>query len=138
LNATVLILFNHDSRYRNPRFLLPRLIKAIKNNNVNFIKKIYNEEIIGDFSHAEDICNGIYLLIKKDKNPDKLILSSGKKTYINKIIRLFYKKIKNIKPNNKIKSQNNIIGNNQLARKTIGWKLKKNIIIAAKEIYKNY
>jgi len=138
LNATVLILFNHDSRYRNPRFLLPRLMKAIKNNNVNFIKKIYNEEIIGDFSHAEDICNGIYLLIKKDKNPDKLILSSGKKTYINKIIRLFYKKIKNIKPNNKIKSQNNIIGNNQLARKTIGWKLKKNIIIAAKEIYKNY
>jgi len=138
LNATVLILFNHDSRYRNPRFLLPRLIKAIKNNNVNFIKKIYNEEIIGDFSHAEDICNGIYLLIKKDKNPDKLILSSGKKTYINKIIKLFYKKIKYIKPNNKIKSQNNIIGNNQLAKKTIGWKLKKNIIVAAKEIYKNY
>jgi GDP-D-mannose dehydratase len=138
LNATVLILFNHDSRYRNPRFLLPRLIKAIKNNNVNFIKKIYNEGISGDFSHAEDICYGIFLLIKKDKNPNKLILSSGKKTYINKIIRLFYKKIKYIKPNNKIKSQNNIIGNNQLAKKTIGWKLKKNIIEAAKEIYKNY
>jgi GDPmannose 4,6-dehydratase len=138
LNATVLILFNHDSKFRNPRFLLPRLIKAVKKNNINFLKKIYYENICGDFSHAEDICNGIYLLIKKDKNPDKLILSSGKKTYINNIIKIFYKKIKYIKFNKDIKNKNNLIGNNKLAKKTIGWKIKKNIIIAANEIYKHY
>jgi GDPmannose 4,6-dehydratase len=135
LNATVLILFNHDSKFRNPRFLLPRLIKAVKKNNINFLKKIYYQNICGDFSHAEDICNGIYLLIKKDKNPDKLILSSGKKTYINNIIKIFYKKIKYIKFNKDIKNKNNLIGNNKLAKKTIGWKIKKNIIIAANEIY---
>ena len=138
LNATVLILFNHDSKYRNPRFLLPRLLKAIKKDNVNFIREIYNKNINGDFSHAEDICNGIYLLIKKDKNPDKLILSSGKRTYINKIIKIFYKRIKYIKLNKKIRFQKALIGNNQLAKKIIGWKLKKNIVKAAKDIYKNY
>jgi GDPmannose 4,6-dehydratase len=138
LNATVLILFNHDSKFRNPRFLLPRIIKAVKKKNINFLKKIYHQNICGDFSHAEDICNGIYLLIKKDKNPDKLILSSGKKTYINNIIKIFYKKIKYIKFNKDIKNKNNLIGNNKLAKKTIGWKIKKNIIVAANEIYKHY
>ena len=135
LNATVLILFNHDSKYRNSRFLLPRLIKAIKKKNVKFIKEIYHQNISGDFSHAEDICNGIYLLIKKNKNPDKLILSSNKRSYINRIIRLLYKNIINIKSDKKIKSRNSLIGDNRKAKKIIGWKLKKNIIHAAKEIY---
>jgi len=138
LNATVLILFNHDSKFRNPRFLLPRLIKAIKKNNINFLKEIYHQNISGDFSHAEDICNGIYLLIKKNKNPDKLILSSGKRTYINKIIKKFNKKINFAKFKKKIKNQNIIIGNNRLAKKIIGWKINKNVIKAANEIYKNY
>lgn len=139
LNATVLILFNHDSKYRNTRFLLPRLMEAIKNNNNSFLKKIYYENISGDFSHAHDICMGIYLLIKKNKNPDKLILSSGNRTYINDIIEIFYKKIKNlIKADKKIKNQKNLIGNNNLAKRIIGWKPKKNIIIAAKEIYNSF
>ena len=30
LNASIVILFNHDSKYRNKRFLLPRLIKSIR------------------------------------------------------------------------------------------------------------
>jgi GDPmannose 4,6-dehydratase len=138
LNATVLILFNHDSKFRNPRFLLPRLIRAVKENNINFLKEIYHQNISGDFSHAEDICNGIYLLIKKNKNPDKLILSSGKRTYINKIIKKFNKKINFAKFKKKIKNQNIIIGNNRLAKKIIGWKINKNVIKAANEIYKNY
>jgi GDP-D-mannose dehydratase len=138
LNATVLILFNHDSKFRNPRFLMPRLIKAIKENNINFLKEIYHQNISGDFSHADDICNGIYLLIKKNKNPDKLILSSGKRTYINRIIEKFNKKINFGKLKKKIKNQNIIIGNNQLAKKIIGWKINKNIIKAANEIYKSY
>jgi GDPmannose 4,6-dehydratase len=136
LNATILILFNHDSKYRNPRFLLPRLMKAIKKNNINFLREIYHQNISGDFSHAEDICNGIYLLIKKDKNPDKLILSSGKRTYINNIIKIFNEKIKYTKLNKNFKKNYNLIGSNQLAKRIIGWKIKKNIIKATNEIYK--
>ncbi len=138
LNATVLILFNHDSKYRNKRFLLPRIIKAIKINNIKFLKNIYAQNISGDFSHAEDICYGIYLLIKKNQNPDKLILCSGKRTHINKIIILLFKKFnKNVKLIKKY-NKNNVIGNNKLAKKIINWSPKKNIIKAAKEIYTNY
>ena len=36
LNANIVILFNHDSKYRNSRFLLPRLIKAIKKKIILF------------------------------------------------------------------------------------------------------
>jgi GDP-D-mannose dehydratase len=136
LNLTVLILFNHDSKYRSARFLLPRLIKAIKKKQISFIKKIYNENISGDFSHAEDICNGIYLLIKKNINPDKLILSSGKRFYINNIIRLFLKKKDYMKFGVKIKKNKNLIGSNKLAKKILGWEPRKNIIYAANEIYK--
>ncbi len=134
LNATVLILFNHDSIFRNKRFLLPRLIKSIKNKNFKFIKQIYKNNINGDFSHADDICEAIYLLIKKDINPDKLILSSGKRSYINNTIEYYFPKFKS----QKIKTLNNksIIGNNSKAKKILKWKLKKTHLDAVKDLFK--
>ncbi len=137
LNASVVILFNHDSIYRNPRFLLPRLIKAIKQKNYNFLKRIYYANISGDFSHAEDICNGIYKLIKKDCNPDKIILSSGKKTYINTIIEYFIPKFKSKIDVEKINFSKSSIGNNLKAIKILNWKIKKSFLDAAKELYKS-
>jgi GDP-D-mannose dehydratase len=136
LNASVIILFNHDSIYRNPRFLLPRLVNAIKRKNYTFLKKIYYANISGDFSHAEDICYGIYKLIKKDCNPDKLILSSGKKTYINSIIEYFVPKFKSKIDNKKLNFSRSNVGNNQKAIKILNWKIRKSILDAAKELYK--
>ena len=81
-----MILFNHDSVLRNKKFLLPRIIKAIKNKNQKFLNYIYKENIIEDFSHADDICKAIFLLIEKKIFIDNLILSSSKKTKINSII----------------------------------------------------
>ena len=89
---TNLILFNHDSALRNDKFLLPRIVLAIKNKNQIFLNNIYKENIIRDFSHAEDICRAIYLLIKKNIHFDNLILSSSKKTKINTIINYLLKK----------------------------------------------
>ena len=138
LNASILILFNHDAKYRNSRFLFPRLMQAIKSNNLKFIKKIYEENISEDFSHANDICNAIYLLIKKNKNPDKLILSSGKVTKINNIINLYYKKRGNLFRYLKTKKDKKpLIGNNLKARNLLDWSLKKNSVDVAREIYKN-
>tara|TARA_Y100001970_G_C14171641_1_gene824514 strand:+ start:33 stop:920 length:888 start_codon:yes stop_codon:yes gene_type:complete len=136
LNANIIILFNHDSKFRNPRFLLPRLIRAIKKRNYSFIKKIYLYNINGDFSHALDICNGIYLLIKKNKNPDKIIFSSGKRTYVNDIIRYFIPNIKNYIIYNKIGNTKLNIGDNKKAIKMLNWKIKKSSLDAAKDIFK--
>ena len=136
LNSSVVILFNHDSIYRNPRFLLPRLIKAIKKKDYNFLKKIYYENISGDFSHAEDICNGIYKLIKRDCNPDKLILSSGRKTYINSIIEYFVPKFESKIDNKKLNFSRSNVGNNLKAIKILNWKIKKSFLDAAKELHK--
>ena len=135
LKFTNLILFNHDSIYRNENFLFPRIIKAVKINNLKFIKKIFKENIIGDFSHAEDICNAIYLLIKKNKCFDNLILSSNKITKVNDIINLISNKKIKIPFN---KNKNYIIGDNSLAKKELGWKTKKNIFIAVNELKKIY
>ena len=137
LNASIVILFNHDSRFRNPRFLFPRLINAIKRRNYSFIRKIYLSNINGDFSHASDICNGIYLLIKKNKNPNKIILASGKRTFINNIINFFIPDIKNKIDYSKMSHTRSNIGDNSKAIKMLGWKIKKSSLDAAKDIF-NY
>lgn len=135
LNATIVILFNHDSKFRNKRFLLPRLISSIKRNKIKFLKEIYQQNINGDFSHAEDICNAIYLLIKKNLNPDKIILSSGQRTYINDTIDYFMPdfKYKNLKV--KLNTTKGLIGNNIKSIKVLKWKVKKKHLDAAIEIY---
>lgn len=140
-NFINLILFNHDSIYRNENFLIPRIIKALKKNNYNFINQIYKENIYGDFSHAEDICNAIYKLIKKEILVDNLILSSGKKTSVNSIINYLIKKYKkkNFLLQNRFKGKIKfIVGDNSLAKKILKWKIKKNIFIAANEMYKKF
>jgi GDPmannose 4,6-dehydratase len=132
-NMTMAILFNHDSIYRNKKFLIPRIIKMIKNNKKNQLNKIYQENISGDFSHAEDICIGLKKLIFSKKNPDKLIFSSNERTFINDIINFLIKK-KNWKFNTSKKNNKLPTGNNNLTRKILNWRLKKNTLIAVKEI----
>ena len=140
INLTTVILFNHDSRYRNKNFLLPKLIKAFIEKDINFIKKIYRLNISGDFSHADDVCEGIYNLSLLKKNVDKIILSSNKRTYINKIIE-YLEKFFNLRVKNKITDSSpiyNILGSNLMARKIVDYKVRKNSIIVIKDIIKNY
>ena len=70
-------------------------------------------------------------------NYDKLILSSGKSTSINNIIKHIVKKKKlNLKIDlDKYNSKKTLIGNNEIAQKKLKWLPKKNIYIAAEEIY---
>ena len=91
---TNLILFNHDSKFRNNKFLIPRVINAIKKKDLLFLKNIMKENIHADFSHAEDICKAIIKLISSKKNLDNLVLSSNKATSLNKIIYFIINKNK--------------------------------------------
>jgi GDP-D-mannose dehydratase len=139
INATTAILFNHDSEFRNKNFLIPKLVESFKNRNKNFIENIYKLNISGDFSHADDICKGIYNLSISKKNIDKLIISSGKRFYINKIIN-YLEKYYNFKIKKKIFKNNdnfNFLGCNKFAQKIINYKVKKNSIQACKDIIKS-
>ncbi len=130
------ILFNHDSIYRNKKFLIPRLVKMVKCRNFKKLQEIYDENISGDFSHAEDICNGLLKLIFLQKNPDKVIFSSNKRIYINDIIDYLLKINRiNKKFNTKInKKKNSPLGNNKVTKKILRWKINKNIFTAVKEL----
>lgn len=139
LNYTNLILFNHDSKFRNKKFIIPRIVNALKKNNSSFLNKITKENIYADFSHAEDICLAIIKLISSKQNFDNLILSSNIPTSLNQIIYYLIKKYNlktKIKVNNTTK-KNCLIGDNSLAKKFLKWRPKKNIFIAADELYKN-
>ena len=135
LLASTAILFNHDSKYRNSKFLFPRLAGYLKNQRLNLIKEIYEQNIIGDFSHAEDICNGIYLLIFSKKNPDKIIFSSNHLSKVNNIIDFSLKKLKIqnffLRPKKKTIK---LIGINSLGKKLLNWKPRKNSLTAFNEI----
>ena len=137
LFVTTSILFNHDSRYRNSKFLFSRLASYFYHKKLTLIKKVYENNIFGDFSHAEDICNGIFLLLNSKINPDKIIFSSNILFSINKLIehRLVELKIKNrfLIPQKKMIK---LIGNNNFAIRSLNWSLKKNPLIAFKEINK--
>ncbi len=85
-------MFNHDSRFRNTKFLLPRLINAIKNKDIKFIKEIFSNNLYGDFSHAEDICYGLYKIIETKKIIRNIILSSNKCISVNDLIKYILKK----------------------------------------------
>ncbi len=137
INYTNLILFNHDSIYRKQKFLIPRIIKALKNKNKKFIQEIVNNNIHGDFSHADDICKAIYKLSITDKKIKNLILSSNKCTHINEIVKFLIKKNKlKIKIKfNTFKKTDCLVGNNLKAIKLLKWKPKKNIFIAAQEMF---
>ena len=138
--ATTVILFNHDSVYRNKKFLIPRLIEAVKKKEIKFIKKIFIENINGDFSHAEDICKGIYKVSISNKNIKSIILSSGKRFYLNSLLKYFIKKnkidLQISKSQIKKNSENyKFLGSNLLAKKLINYKPQKNLMVAAKNIF---
>ena len=136
LNASMAILFNHDSSLRNKKFLFPRIIKMIKNNNSKSLKEIYNNNISGDFSHADDICDGIYKLCFLKSNPDKLIFSSYKRTFVNDIINYLSTLMNKNFQFNKVKNKHikKKIGDNRFTKKILKWKLKKDAFVAAKEL----
>ena len=139
IKYTNIILFNHDSKFRNKKFIIPKVINAILNKDLIFLKKIIKMNVASDFSHALDFCEGIKKIMFNSLNLDTIILSSKKLISLNKIISFIIKKNKlDIKLLIKDKKIKGLIGNNMLARNKINWSPKKNIFIAANEIYKFY
>ena len=138
IKYTNAILFNHDSKFRNKKFILPKIIKAILKKDEVFLNNIVKKNIFADFSHAEDICSALYKLMFSKTNLDKIILSSNIKTSLNRIIfNVINKNHLKLQINlKKYKINKSLIGNNTLAKKILRWHPKKSIYLAANEIYK--
>ena len=127
IKYTNVILFNHDSKFRNKKFIIPKIVDALINKKILFLENIFKKNIHADFSHAEDICRGLSKLMFSNINIDRLILSTNKEISLNDIILRTIKKnkldIKIIKlKKNKKKS---LIGSNNLAKKILKWEPKK-------------
>ena len=139
IKYTNAILFNHDSKYRNKKFIIPKLVNHIKRNKISFINMVIKKNIYADFSHAEDICKGIKKLMFSKINIDKIIFSSNRNVSLNEIIFYLIKKNKiNININSIYKKlKKGLIGNNNLAQNKLNWVVKKNIFIAAQEIFES-
>lgn len=136
INFCTAILFNHDSIYRDKKFLIPRIISAFKSNNKKFIQRIYSLNISGDFSSAEEICLGIYKLSINKKKISKIILSSGKRFHINEFINDMNAKYNfKFEKNKRLDKKNkNILGSNKLAKKVINFKVNDNYLNSLKKI----
>jgi len=138
IKYTNVILFNHDSKFRNKKFIIPKIVDALINKKILFLENIFKKNIHADFSHAEDICRGLSKLMFSNINIDRLILSTNKEISLNDIILRTIKKnkldIKIIKL--KKDKKKSLIGSNNLAKKILKWEPKKNIFLAANEIYK--
>ena len=76
---TNVILFNHDSLFRSNRFLLPRTIFALISKNQKFLNQIIKENIVMDYSHAEDICDALIKILFSKKKIKILYLVQVKK-----------------------------------------------------------
>jgi len=79
---------------------------------------------------------GIYKISILSKNIDKIILSSGRRFYLNSLIKFLEKKfILNINKNYSFNKKNfKVIGSNNMAKKLINYKPKKTLIDVCKEI----
>ncbi len=134
LRASCLILFNHDSIYRNKNFLIPRIISSYLNNKKRDIIGILKSNIYLDISHAEEICEMIYKIsLNNQFNYDKIILSSGKLTSLNKV---FFRSM-NIKKSDfkNLKAKKiGLIGDNTILKEKFIFRPKKNIFHAVKEL----
>jgi len=126
------ILFNHTSIKSKPEFLFPMLAKQMS----DIIKGVTNEILLEDpdakidICHALEVCEGLFTLMDYEP-PCDLVFASGKLTKISDLIQLTFEllEFKNnytiIRSRGRSESNGNLVGNNGLAARIIGWKVIK-------------
>jgi len=85
------IFFNHESNYRNDKFIskkLSTLVSEIIKGNNNRLK-LYDLNFNRDISHAEDFMRGVELIIENEINDD-FIFSSGHLTNVLEFSKKFF------------------------------------------------
>ena len=134
------ILFNHDSKLRSNKYLLPEIINFCKKYQKGQTLKLIDGGVIRDFGHAEDVVKAIYQVMTIN-NPDDYIISCGNVFSVKQIAKEIFRKFNiNFKNIQFLKmSKNNIrIGNTTKLRKKIKLDLKYKKENFLKEIINEY
>jgi|APSaa5957512535_1039671.scaffolds.fasta_scaffold04787_9 GDPmannose 4,6-dehydratase len=135
-------LFPHESQYRSDSFLLPSLLKQIRNlNKSNNVVNVGNTEIVRDWGWAEEYVCGMALLMLNDKVNDA-VFCTGHGMSVSEVINFMLDYHKIGKRNVLIKTQNSKLRSNELlssigmtnlTRQELGWKAK---LIGKDVVYK--
>jgi len=86
-NITSGILFNHESEFRSSEFLIKKIIKSVIsiNKKQQDFLTVGTLDYIRDWSHARDICNGIYLVTNNSKG-SHYVIGSGEGNSIRDVV----------------------------------------------------
>lgn len=85
------IMFNHESQFRDEKYLVMKIIKGaekIKSNNLDFIE-IGSLAYIRDWSYASDITKAVFRILQNGSSPVYNI-GSGKGTSIEEVVNLVF------------------------------------------------
>jgi GDPmannose 4,6-dehydratase len=134
INCSSGIFFNHESFYRNPKFLSKKIAILIKDilNGYDRQINLYDLNIFRDISHAYDFMNGVKNIIDNSTNDD-FIFSSGELTNMYEFVESFFT-LHNLEMNEYVnyveygnKHETHSIRGDNSKLKSIGWNPKYNI-----------
>ena len=133
LNVSIAIFFNHESIYRDERFVVKKLIHGLirVKKGLQSDVQIGDQTISRDFGCAIEYMDAIYKMALL-KESDNFIISSGKSTTIAEIIDyilikigLDRTKVKTDSAHFRKNDVQNIVGNNDKASKLLEWNYTK-------------
>jgi GDPmannose 4,6-dehydratase len=144
------ILFNHESPRRGIEFVTQKIVDSIVRQvcGENVMLELGNIEAKRDWSHAEDMVEGMWLMLQQD-TPENYILASGEThsimEFVNEVCKYFEIDLVWIKNSNNMfngydldgnvmvkcveryyrpNEVTTLLGNSDRARKELGWKPK--------------
>lgn len=133
LHACCGILFNHESYLRAPNFFVKKVIKTALDikSGLQDTLRVGDIDLYRDFGYAPDYVKAMWLMLQQDEPKDYLVCS-GKSISLREIIYYVFDKLEIDKSKvvidesffrpNDIK---NIYGNNEKAKKNLGWEYDK-------------
>ena len=91
LNCFSGILFNHESKLRPNNFIIPKVMKYIKDGKFNKKLVLGDLSAVKDFGWAQEYIKIIHYLMKKNFNED-IVIATGKSQKLSNVVKAIFKK----------------------------------------------
>lgn len=91
LNCFSGILFNHESKLRPKNFIIPKVIKYIKDGKFNKKLVLGDLSAVKDFGWAQEYIKIIHYLMKKNFNED-IVIATGKSQKLSNVVKAIFEK----------------------------------------------